>query len=125
MTLLYHMSANQRLSAINFRYSNLLMEANNEQFTKKIVRNCPINTLTTTASYNSRLQHFSLSIWYFFFILLNINCFLNKQKFMQRSFAIYFEAFGNRFVHYYLKVRWPHFVILTPSKFRCCTPSKK
>ena len=44
---------------------------------------------------------------------------------MQKSLAIHFEAFGNRFVQLYLKARWPHFVILTPSKFRCCTPSKK
>ena len=101
------------------------MEANNEQFTKKIVRNCPIKTLTTTASYISRLQHFSFSIWYFFFILLNINCFLSKQKFTKKSFAISFEAFGNRFEHLYLKARWPHFVTLTPPKYRCCAPSKK
>ena len=26
--------------------------------------------------------------------------------------------------HLYLKVRWPHFVILTPPKFRCCTRGK-
>ena len=101
------------------------MEANNEQFTKKIVRNCPIKTLTTTASYISRLQHFCSSLWYFFFILLNINCFLNKQKVTKKSFAISFEAFGNRFEHLYLKARWPHFVILTPPKYRCCGPSKK
>ena len=40
-------------------------------------------------------------------------------------FGISFEAFGNRFEHLYLKVRWPHFVISTPSKYRCCAPSKK
>ena len=101
------------------------MEANNEQFTKKIVRICPIKSLTTTASYISRLQHFCSSLWYFFFILLNINCFLNEQKFTKKSFAISFEVFGNRFEHLYLKVRWPRFVILTPPKYLCCAPSKK
>ena len=101
------------------------MEANNEQFTKKIVRICPIKSLTTTVSYISRLQHFCSSLWYFFFILLNINCFLNEQKFTKKSFAISFEVFDNRFEHLYLKARWPRFVILTPPKYRCCVPSKK
>ena len=69
VTLLYNMSANQRLIAINFRYYNLLNRSKYRVAVyKKNCWNYPINTLTTTTSYISRDQHFSLSIWYFFFI---------------------------------------------------------
>ena len=53
------------ITSINFSYSNLFNKGKYRVAVyKKVVRNCPINTLTSTAS--------------FIFILLNINCFLNK-----------------------------------------------
>ena len=66
----------QRKKAVNYLNKFQLFLFNRSKYRvavrvcKKVVRNYPINTLTSTASYISHLQHFSLSIWYFFFILL-------------------------------------------------------
>ena len=59
--------------------------------------------------------------WFFFFILLHINFCLkdrNARKHLMQTSRLSVIAQ----VHLYLKVRWPHFVMLTPSKSRCCTP---
>ena len=121
------MRANQRLITKNSRYYNLFNRSKiaSSSFQRKLFEIALLKLLQlrplTSPVFNTSFP----SLWYFFFILLNINCFLNKQKFTKKSFAISFEVFDNRFEHLYLKARWPRFVILTPPKYRCCVPSKK